>query len=232
MRRRKIWILLFITGLVSLFFTPQIYLILRFDKSIYNKADNLPKREYGVVFGARVRGDSTLSDATRERTEAAVILYRHGAIQKIFVSGDNRNNEEAVTIGKYAESRGVPAENIIVDRLGIDTQDTCRHFLVTGAGGILLSQEYHLPRALYLCENEGVEPIGLAVNRLEILEKRGDNFLEIYAVRVGRFVRESFLTWTCFLGVYGYFSDEAEKTEKSLTKSENNISSGFENLST
>src|SRR5688500_11191288 len=128
MKRRKNWIILFSAALVLLFFTPQIYLILSFDKNIYNKSDKLPKREYGVVFGARVRDDSTLSDAARERTEAAVILYRQGVIQKIFVSGDNRNNEEAVKIAKYAESKGILAESIVVDRLGIDTQDTCRHF--------------------------------------------------------------------------------------------------------
>ena len=175
MRRRKIWAFLFIGGLILLFFVPQIYLILRFNKSIYHQTGDLPKREYGVVFGARVREDFTLSDAARERVEAAVILYRQGTIQKIFVSGDNRTNEEAAAIAKHAESKGVPAENIVVDRLGIDTQDTCRHFAAVGAGGVLLSQEFHLPRALYLCQAEGVQPIGLAVSRLEILEKRGDN---------------------------------------------------------
>ena len=215
MRGVKFRIFLIIAALVLIFFTPQVFLMLYFGKSIYHRPDNLPKREYGVVFGARVRGDFTLSDAARERIEAAVILYRQDTIQKIFVSGDNRNNEEAAAIAKYAVGKGIPAENIIIDRLGIDTQDTCRHFAATGAGGVLLTQEYHLPRALYLCKDQAVEPLGLAVNRVGILEKRGDNFLEIYTVRVGRFIRESFLTWLCILGIYSYFSDEAEKTEKS-----------------
>lgn len=214
MRRRKFWIPVLIVGLGLIFFAPQIFLILYFNKSIYHQPGDLPNLEYGVVFGARVRDDFTLTDAARERIEAAVILYLQGKIQKIFVSGDNRNNEEAERIAKYAEGKGVPAQNIIVDRLGIDTQDTCRHFAQIGSSGFLLTQEYHLPRTMYLCRAEGIEPVGFAVNRLGILEKRGDNFIEIYAVRFGRFIRESFLTWTCVLGIYDNFSDEAERREK------------------
>lgn len=216
MRCKKIWIFLFSSILLLLlFFAPQVYFICRFNQRIYLKSADLPKREYGVVFGAAVRDDLTLSDAARERVEAAVILYREGTIQKIFVSGDNRHNREAEMIAEYAQNKGVPAERIVIDRLGIDTQDTCRHFAATGADGVLLTQEYHLPRTLYLCRGEQIEPVGLAVNRLGILESRGTNLAEIYTIRVSRFVRESLLTWACLLGLYSYFSDEAEKIEKS-----------------
>ena len=79
--------------------------------------------------------------------------------------------------------------------------------------GILLTQEYHLPRATYMCERDGVEVIGMAVNRLGILDRRGENPVAVYGTRVSRFLRESALSWLFVLGIYDRISDEAETME-------------------
>lgn len=104
-------------------------------------------------------------------------------------------------------------EDITVDRLGIDTHDTCRHFAEVASEGVLITQEYHLPRAMYMCESEGLEVIGMAVNRLGILDSRGDNAAAVYGTRMSRFVRESGLSWLFILRIYDRVSDEAEAME-------------------
>jgi len=173
----------------------------------------MPAREYGVVFGAYVFEDQSLSDAARERIEAAIQLYHHGKIRRLFISGDNRSSQQADAIAMYAQNHGVAASDIIVDRLGIDTHDTCRHFAKVASEGILLTQEFHLPRAMYMCERDGVDVIGLAVNRLGVLAARGDSTMVVYATRLLRFVRESLLTWLFILGVYDRVSNAAELLE-------------------
>lgn len=200
-------------GLLLIVFAPNLWLQFYFRGRIYRALTPLPPRAYGLVFGARVNDDFSLTDVTRERVEAALLLYERGLIEKLYVSGDNRHNREADTIAGYARQRGVAAEDLLVDPLGIDTHDTCRHFAQIAADGVLLTQTFHLPRAMWMCEREGVRPIGLAVNHLGLLPVRGDDALQIYATRIGRSVREATLTWAYLLGLYEALSDEAEQLE-------------------
>jgi vancomycin permeability regulator SanA len=197
-----------------LVFAPWLALGARYHGRIYGTIEDVPVREYGVVLGAYVRGDGALSDAARERAEAAVRLYHAGRIAEVFVSGDDRSNLQAQAIADYVRGRGVAAEAVLVDGLGIDTHDTCRHLAALAPAGILLTQEYHLPRAMLMCERDGVDVVGLAVNRLGILETRGESAFGIRATRVSRFVRESLLTWAFVLGIYDAVSGEAEALER------------------
>lgn len=130
-----------------------------------------------------------------------------------FSSGDNRSHEEAEAIAAYAIGQGVAEEEIIVDRLGIDTHDTCRHMARRATEGILLTQGYHLPQAMYMCEREGLDAEGVAVNHLGLLAERGSGPLVIWTTRVLRFGREALLTWSFVLGLYDKVSDEAEGLE-------------------
>ncbi len=196
-----------------LLFAPQLTLTVYYQARIHRQINDIPILEYGVVFGAYVREDGTLSDAALERIEAAVLLYQERKIKKLFVSGTNRSNAEAEVMAQYAQSRGVMMEDIMIDGLGIDTHDTCRHFSEVGKEAILISQGYHLPRTMYMCKRDRVAGVGLAANGLNILLKRGDNLIDIYGTRTQRFVRESVLTWSYILGVYDLMSQEAEGQE-------------------
>lgn len=201
--------------LILLVFTPQLLLIVHSGDRIYNQPQDVPVREYGVVLGAYVFEGQVLSDAARERVEAAIELYRQGRVQRLFISGDNRSNQQADAMALYAWNNDVAAEDVVVDRLGIDTHDTCRHFAEIASEGVLITQGYHLPRAMYMCEGDGVKVVGLAANRLDILAVRGNSPFEVYTTRVGRFVRESLLTWSFVLGIYDRVSDDAEVIETS-----------------
>lgn len=194
-----------------LIFAPHFFLKLSFNDKVYDSVESLPQTEWGVVFGARVYSNNELSDATKERAETAVQLYKQGKINKIFVSGDNRNNSEAESIAKHINSQGVSENQITVDELGIDTHDTCKHLQDSHINSAtLITQEFHLYRAMYMCKDKVGSMVGIKANKLGLLESRGSSTFEIIKIRTVRFVREAVLTWSYLLGIYDWYSNEAE----------------------
>jgi vancomycin permeability regulator SanA len=212
-RRQKFWVFL-VCLLLILLFVSQIWLKLKYKDLIYGQIDTLPPREFAVVFGAWVREDHSLSDVTRERVEAGVRLYQAGKAQKLFISGDDRSNQQAEAMANYAIENGVNPNDVVIDKLGIDTNDTCKHFAKMGTKAILVTQGYHLPRAMLMCERSKIDVLGLAAEKLNILSRRGGSTLQIYTVRTWRSAREAVLTWSFLLGIYDRLSTEAETLEK------------------
>jgi vancomycin permeability regulator SanA len=212
-KRFKHWILVLCTLLIILF-VPQIWLRIKYENRIYTQIDAIPAKEFAIVFGAWVNADHTLSDVTRERVEAGVQLYKLGRVQKLFISGDNRSNQQAEMMAAYAIKNGVNANNILIDKLGIDTNDTCKHFAKIGRKAVLVTQGYHLPRTMLMCETSKIDVIGLAAEKLGLLESRGDNLIQIYTIRTSRATRETILTWFFLLGIYDKLSMEAEIIEQ------------------
>ncbi len=200
---------------ISLFFLPQLWLMLSLRKTIYSSVDSLPAKEYGVLFGARVYGENQLSDAAKERADATVLLFENHKINRIFVSGANRANAEAENLAHYLVSHGIPQDRIMIDKLGIDTNDTCRHLQANHiTNAILITQSFHLPRALAMCQKKETAFIGVEVNKLGLLSDRGGNTFQIFQIRITRFLKESLLTWSYLLGIYDWYSHEAERLEK------------------
>lgn len=210
-RRVHSWFLCLLFGALF-FFLPQLVIAAWSRHSVYETIASVPAHEYGILFGAYVNEVGSLADVTRERASAAALLYHTGKIKYIFVSATERANHQATAIAAFLEAEGVPAAALLIDEYGIDSGDTCRHFAVIAQKGILITQSYHLPRTLLLCQKEGVQAVGLAVNRLGLLESRGNSPLSILFIRIGRFVREASLTWLTLLGLYDKISNEAETT--------------------
>jgi len=177
--RLKFWILLSCIFLIILF-APQIWLKIKYNDLIYGQVDTIPEKEYAIVFGAWVNDDYSLSDITRERVEAGIKLYRSQKVKKLFFSGDNRSNQQAEEMAKYAINEGVDSNDILIDKLGIDTNDTCKHFAQIDSEGILVTQGYHLPRTMLMCETSKINITGIAADKLGILSERGDSLLQIY----------------------------------------------------
>lgn len=201
-------------SLLIVLFVPQIWLKINYSALVYSQIDLLPAQEFAVVFGAWVKDDYSLSDVTRERVEAGVRLYKLGKVKKLFLSGDNRSNRQAEAMANYAVTNGVNANDIMIDKLGIDTNDTCKHFARLGDKAILITQSYHLPRTLLMCKTSKIDAIGLAVDKLDILSSRGGSLLQIHAIRAWRSTREATLTWLFLLGIYDRLSTEAETLER------------------
>jgi len=144
-------------------------LAVRYEGRIYRAAEAVPERPVALVFGAGYWPDGTPSDVMKDRVEAAVELYRSGRVRKVLFSGDNRfiNYNEPGKMREYALSLGLPDEAIVLDYAGRRTYDTCYRardvFQVHDV--VLVTQRYHLPRALYICEQLGLNPVGYAADR-------------------------------------------------------------------
>ena len=118
-----------------------------------------------VILGARVYADGRPSRFLRERVEVGVQLYRDGTVDRLIMSGDGADSSgfgEPTVMRAVAESMGVPADAIIEDPLGVDTYSSCLNARDTyGATSVVMvSQEFHVPRAVWLCSQAGLEAQG------------------------------------------------------------------------
>ena len=119
-----------------------------------------------LVLGAGIKDAETPSDMLKDRLDVGIELYRQGAAPKILLSGDNGQMEynEIHVMLNYAEEAGVPKEDIFCDHAGFSTYDSMHRagsiFDVKRA--IVVTQEYHEYRALYIGEKLGLETAGVA----------------------------------------------------------------------
>ena len=158
--------------------------------------EEVPARRVVVVFGAEVKADGTPSLVLRDRVETAVELYKNGKVEKILMSGDNRFVEynEPEAMRQYAVSLGVPDEAIVLDYAGRRTYDTCyraREIFQVDAV-ILVTQGFHLPRALFLCNSFGVQAVGVEADKSYYLKR----------LRLVWYIRETLATTQAVWDVY------------------------------
>ncbi len=134
---------------------------------IYN-VNSVPAAPVAVVFGAGLNRSGEPTVILRDRVETAAQLYFAGKVQKLLMSGDNRtvSHNEPAAMRDYAVSLGVPASDIVLDYAGRRTYDTCyRARAIFGLSSVLLvTQGFHLPRALFLCDALGLRASGVEAN--------------------------------------------------------------------
>lgn len=126
----------------------------------------VPSTPVGLVLGAQVLPDSMPSVYLQARLDTAAQLYARGLVDRLLVSGDGRSRfyDETTTMARYLEQRGVPADHIDVDPLGLDTFTSCRRARDEfGAQQLtVVTQRYHLPRAVTACLALGIDAWGVA----------------------------------------------------------------------
>lgn len=126
--------------------------------------EDVPERRVGMVLGARAHPHGP-SGFLAARLDVALELYHADRISIILVSGDGlaRSNHETQIMRDYLIGRGVPAEDVWEDPAGFDTYDSCaRARSVHGVEEMtIISQEYHLPRALTICRSLGIDAVGV-----------------------------------------------------------------------
>ncbi|MFE0750945.1 vancomycin high temperature exclusion protein [Gordonia sp. NPDC058843] len=119
-----------------------------------------------LVLGSLVHDDGSPGDYVRGRLDTALELYRSGGVGRIINSGngsDEAGNEPAV-MRSYLEERGVPSRVIADDPAGLDTAASCRRArTVFGVDEVVVvTQGFHLRRAVALCRHRGVDARGVA----------------------------------------------------------------------
>jgi SanA protein len=137
--------------------------------AIYRDVDAVPARPLAIVFGAGYWPSGRLSNALADRMDTAIDLYRAGRVNKLLLTGDNQVEDynEPAAMAAYARSRGVPEEDLVLDYAGRRTYDSCyRAGAIFGVEeAILVTQAFHLPRALYTCERLGINVVGITADR-------------------------------------------------------------------
>ena len=124
-----------------------------------------------IVLGCFVRDDGTPSNMLYDRLDAGCELYFDGAAPKLLMSGDHgqHNYDEVNNMKDFAMERGIPSEDIFMDHAGFSTYDSMyRARDIFGCKKVLIvTQEYHLYRALYIAEELGLEAYGVAADSRE-----------------------------------------------------------------
>jgi vancomycin permeability regulator SanA len=165
------WRFAFIMGAIGILglILPRIITTIFSLNRIYQK-ENAPATQLAIVFGAGLRRDGSPTAILRDRVETAADLYFSGKVEKILMSGDNRFEyyNEPESMRQYALSLGVPDAAIALDYAGRRTYDTCyRAKAIFGASeALLVTQKFHLPRAIFLCNTLGLKSYGIEANNI------------------------------------------------------------------
>lgn len=154
--------------------SPRLYALARYTPHIYDPVD-APAGSAGIVFGAGLTRSGRVSAVLYDRVATAADLYHAGKVTTLLLSG-------TTTVERYSEPEamrqallelGVPDSALVLDGAGLSTYDTC-HRARTVFGleqATLVTQDFHLPRALYLCDALGVEAVGVSADRRPYRER-------------------------------------------------------------
>ena len=135
-----------------------------------------------IVLGCQVRADGSLSDMLKDRLLRGVELYHSGCAPKILMSGDHgrTNYDEVNAMKQFAMDNGVVSEDVFMDHAGFSTYETMYRAkeIFQAKKVVIVTQEYHLYRAVYIASELGMEAYGVSAD------------LRSYSGQVKRDVRE------------------------------------------
>lgn len=126
-------------------------------------------QQVALVLGAGVNGSNQVSQIFSDRLDTAAGLYKAGIVKKVIVSGDNGSVDyDETDAGKdYLLAQKIPAADIFLDYAGFDTFDSVyRAKNIFQADKVLIiTQDFHLPRALYLAHRLDLEALGCRADK-------------------------------------------------------------------
>ena len=137
-----------------------------------------------LILGAGVWGDRP-THMLEDRLDFGIALYKIGASNRLLMSGDHgRKNYDEVNVMKdYAINEGVPSSDVFMDHAGFSTYESLYRArdIFEAKKIIIVTQEYHLYRALYIADKLGLEAYGTASNPREYIGQRARDIREILA---------------------------------------------------
>ncbi|MGB4594815.1 MAG: ElyC/SanA/YdcF family protein [Anaerolineaceae bacterium] len=179
-------------ALLAIFIPSVLILAIRFAIVSYAsdkifEANIVQNAPVVIVPGAGLTRAGTPSAALGDRLDEAIKLYQAGKVQKLLLSGDNRfiDYNEPGSMREYCLAQGIPDADIVLDFAGRRTYDTCyRAKVIFGVEqAIIVTQQYHLSRAVFLCDQLGIEVKGVAVDQSDYIPERYAywQFREVFA---------------------------------------------------
>lgn len=167
----------------NLFFTLLIFLILstlfvvatnvyvrmKTSKYIVNTS-NAPKSDCVLVLGAGVYNDGSLSHMLQDRIKTGVEASTASGTVKFLLSGDNGQvtyNEVIPMLKEITQTYSISPENVFLDHAGFSTYESMYRadYIFKVKKAIVITQEYHLPRALYVARSKGIDAYGVAADK-------------------------------------------------------------------
>jgi len=146
----------------------NLYLVKRARAVTVSDIERAPVRPYAIVLGNHVEADGTPCPDLAMRLETGLALYKAGRAAKIIVSGGVRDNDEPRAMAAWLEAREVPRADIILDPGGHRTAATMADAAALGVRSAhVVSQGYHLPRALYLAGKAGIDASGVPAPKVD-----------------------------------------------------------------
>ena len=146
---------------------------------------NLEDVDCIIVLGCQVRDDGTLSHMLRDRLMRGLEVYHAGAAPKLLMSGDHGRKEydEVNAMKQYAIENGVPSEHVFMDHAGFSTYETVYRAkeIFEADKVIIITQEYHLYRALYIADKLGLEAYGVSADLNKYAGQSMRDFREVLA---------------------------------------------------
>ena len=149
------------------------------------KAAELEDVDCIIILGCQVKDDGSLSHMLRDRLMRGLEVYEACAAPKLLMSGDHGSEEydEVGAMKNYAIENGVPSENIFMDHAGFSTYESIYRAkeIFQADKVIIVTQEYHLYRALYIAEQFSVEAYGVSADLNRYAGQSMRDFREVLA---------------------------------------------------
>lgn len=163
----RAWIMRFLYLALAFAVSASLMIIdvqFRYLKNIRHTIDPAQPAPIAIVLGASVKSNGEPSDALRDRLLVGKDLYERGIVEKILISGDDGlyHANEIQIMRNFLEKYGVPLKDILEDGHGYRTYESCKRaveiFNIRSA--IVVTQRFHIGRALYICNRLGMNAIG------------------------------------------------------------------------
>jgi SanA protein len=170
----------------AVLFAPRAYTFVRYQPGIASAATAPPER-VAIVFGAGLTRSGRVTAVLYDRVATAADLFHAGKVNRLLLSGDNRSMDynEPAAMRQAALELGVPDSALVLDYAGTSTYDTCyRASAIFGLDqALLVTQDFHLPRALFLCDSLGLNATGVSADRRTYRDRSLAfwNFREVFA---------------------------------------------------
>lgn len=168
-RRRVAWI---VVAVASVLVVAPILWVQGVGQAKVRAADDVAPTPVALVLGAGLKPDGSPSVYLARRLDAARELYERGTVDVILVSGDNAraSHDEPTAMLDWLVAHGVPSEHVVRDYAGFDTHDSCvrAHEVFGVDDAVVVTQDYHLRRALFSCAAAGITVTGVGVSSTSV----------------------------------------------------------------
>lgn len=163
--KKFLLILAYVTPcILSVILMINIWVLSSADDYIFVDTERMEEPEAIIVLGASVKGETELSLTLKDRLDTGIKLYKDKVAPKILMTGDHGSEyyNEVQAMKDYAVEQGIPEIDIFMDHAGFDTYDSMYRardvFEVERA--VIVSQEFHVPRAVYIARDLGINAYG------------------------------------------------------------------------